>query len=299
MHRRLQFHHVLWIIFVFILSVLVTGVSSTIFAQENPQSGSVGLTGLVEGPPPDTAAVIISPADGSDFSETLINVNGTCQSNMLIRLLNNGVFTGSAVCHEGEFSLTISLLPGTNQLIAQTFDALNRQGPDSQVVSVTFSGPFVASPSNADPLILISNFISRGANPGQELSWPIGIQGGVAPYAMVWNWGDGAEDLFSVAASGEFNAAHTYEAAGSYPVTIKATDAEGRVAFLQVVSIINGAGDVITTPVTTDDSSGGTSISLWVIYTLAGLVLVSFFLGVNYEKRHLLVAEHFVIKHDR
>jgi len=82
----------------------------------------------------------------------------------------------------------------------------------------------------------------RGANPGEQLNWPVSINGGVSPFALSVDWGDGKPaTLYSEQFGGVVTISHTYDSAGSYVVILKATDKAGQTAFLQLVGQANGA----------------------------------------------------------
>jgi len=207
-------------------------------AVTQQQSGSVGVEGTVPGAPPTQGATITVPSNGQVFNSIPINVAGLCPKVLLVEIFKNGVFAGSAQCPNGSFALQIDLFDGRNDLVARVYDALNQAGPDSNTVTVTFnSGTRAAGPR----VSLLTEFAKRGANPGTPLTWPLTISGGKGPYAVSVDWGDKTPfDLISRANPGDFTIEHTYSQAGTYKVTIKASDANGDSAFLQVVGIGNG-----------------------------------------------------------
>jgi len=173
-----------------------TLVPATLQAQSQSGDGSIGIEGQISADPPDTAATISSPAPGSVFSNTPITVTGLCPGTTLVKVFANGVFVGSAQCTSGSYSLQIDLFNGVNDLVAIVFDELDQQGPSSNTVSVSYEGAQGASP--IERITLSSNFARKGENPGDTLNWPIVVSGGVGPYAVSVNWGDGEESLISV-----------------------------------------------------------------------------------------------------
>src|SRR6185369_7949334 len=84
----------------------------------------------------------------------------------------------------------IDLFEGRNDLIARIFDSLDQPGPDSNIVTVTYSNNQFGGGA-ASQLTLSSIYARRGASPGEELDWPITINGGTGPYAVSTDWGDG------------------------------------------------------------------------------------------------------------
>jgi hypothetical protein len=250
---------------------------------ENPQQGSAGLQGTVPTPPPDKAATIVIPKNAQTFNRNPIQVSGLCTTGLLVKLFSNNVFVGSAICVNGSYSLQADLFEGRNELIARVFDALDQPGPDSNRVTVTYSNDQFGN-TGIQPLTLSSLYARRGANPGSELTWPIIISGGTPPYAISVDWGDGKPiSLQSEAFAGSFNIKHVYDTAGTYVITIKATDKNGMTAFLQLVGQANGA--VGQGKEEGDDGLVATVTQIiWIPAAISiPLIISTFWLGRRYE----------------
>ena len=266
------------------VSVLTIALCSvgTASAVTNPQSQSLGLEATVPGAAPTQAATIASPKNGQVFTSTPITVSGLCKTGLLVKVFSNNVFVGSVTCESGSYSLKIDLFSGRNDLVTRVYDALDQQGPDSNVVSVTFNdAQFIQFGSHVS---LSSNYARLGADPGTVLSWPIIISGGRAPYALSVDWGDGnGTDLHTVSFASVTNVTHTYTQAGVYTVVLKVTDTNGTSAYLQVVAVGNGkiSGAL-------NGSQGGATITknvvLWQpLLIMIPLLLAAFWLGQRYE----------------
>lgn len=218
-------------------------VGAPVFAAapqpENPQSGSVGLQGVIASPPPTQGATISIPTNGQTFTAIPVTVAGTCPKGLLVKIFKNNVFAGSTQCATGSYSLQIDLFSGANELVARVFDDLDQPGPDSNKPVVNFND---SRPGAGSRVFLSSIFAKRGANPGDKLTWPIQLTGGRGPYAVSVDWGDGkALDLKSLQFAGNFNIEHTYDNSGIFSIIVKATDADGVTAYLQLVGVSNGA----------------------------------------------------------
>ena len=275
-----------------LLVLLQIAGSPLVKALDNPQDGSVGITGTLPSVPPTTGATITSPTSGQTFTTLPVTVSGLCPTGLLVKLFANNVFMGSVMCQNGSYRIQIDLFSGRNDLVARVFDALDQPGPDSNVVTVTFNDAQF-NPTGAALLQLTSDFAKRGANPGEPLTWPVILSGGTGPYAISVNWGDGKpQDLMSVQFPGVIDLRHVYETAGVYTVIVKATDRNGVTAYLQLVAVANGAITQSATTGSGDDTIVIQTKILWLpALLMIPLILASFWLGRRYElsslRKHL------------
>jgi hypothetical protein len=276
--------------------VLTTFSVSAATPYDGPEAGSVGITGTMPGKPPTEGAVIKTPTSGQNFAQTPVVVSGTCPKDTLIEIFKNDIFAGSTPCtSEGTFSLEVDLLIGQNILVAKVFDSLNQEGPDSNKVTVTYS-PSLSGASGitslnfgGDQLIINTDAVFRGTFPKQELSVPIDIIGGRAPYAVNIQWGDSTNKVVSRPDNTTFQSTHTYAKAGTYQLALQATDADGRVAFLTVAVIVNGQPDVVAAATVTTKKTN-LLLMLWPLYAAVFAMTLSFWFGEWREKR--VLAKH-------
>ncbi len=253
---------------------------------QTSKSGSIGIEGTIPSAPPKQAASITFPRDGATITTLPVTVTGICPSGTIVRIFKNNAFSGSAECKNGSFSVLIDLFTGANELVARVYDSLDQQGPDSNIVRVTYP---VGEASSSNRISLTSNYAKRGANPKDLLTWPISLSGGEAPYAVTVDWGDGkTPDVISQAVPGVFDIKHAYDTAGTYVVIVRATDKNGDLAFLQLVAVSNGQ-------VTDEAADGGGGVKgaektkvLWlpVLFTVP-FIGVSFWLGRRHELQTL------------
>jgi hypothetical protein len=281
-HRHTSYASLLFL--VVLAGVILLGFSMVVQAAAvNPQSGSVGLTGKVNGPPPSSAATITAPANGSHTTQIPLTVSGTCISGTFVEIDKNGVFGGVASCQDaGTFSLLVDLFPGKNTLVAKVSDALGQFGPDSAGVTVYYDAPSLALPGGAagQQLFITTSDIVLGGNPGQAVQRTATIVGGVPPYAVSWDFGDGQTSLSSQSNAGPISANHSYAQPGVYRVILRVTDSQGNSAFMQTVTVING-------PVTGLGSSKGNGKAAlpgslqaaWPLLGLAAVMVLVFWLG--------------------
>jgi large repetitive protein len=267
--------------------VLTAGMSWSALAADpavNPQSGSVGLSGVVRGPAPSVAATILTPANGSRTTTIPITVSGTCPASTFVSLTKNSVFAGAAVCQsDGRFSMLIDLFDGANTIVARVSDALGQYGPDSSSITVFYDAPSLAQPGSSGvgrQLFLNMTTTVVAGNPGQPISRTVNIVGGVAPYAVSWDFGDDATSLASSSSDGAITATHTYERAGVYRVIVRVTDSVGNTAFLQFVTVVNGPpAPVGGTNGSGDGALPGRILAAWPVLGFAALLVLAFWMG--------------------
>ncbi len=264
-------------------SSIVTASAATNAFPDQTVSGSVGLQGTISTAPPKTGATITTPGNGATFTTVPITVNGTCPDKLLIKIFSNNVFVGSVQCANGSYSVQVDLFSGENDLVARVYDALDQAGPDSNTVKVAFDDARFAQ--FGTQIVLTSIYAQRGAPPSQELSWPILLSGGTAPYAISVDWGDGTPtNLLSQSSAGGFTIKHTYKSAGIYKVIVKATDKNGDTAFLQLVGVATGAGQSSSG---SSDKNGSTSVRTviiwWPCLLMLPLIVAAFWVGRRNE----------------
>jgi hypothetical protein len=266
----------------------------TAYASSGPGSGSIGLTGTVPGKPPTVAATITSPTDQKHFTSSPITVSGTCPANTLVEVYKNDIFAGSSSCTTaGTYSLDVDMIIGKNDIKAIVYDALNQPGPDSNIVTIYYD--FLPSQSSlltplsfgGAQLVLNTDAVFRGTFPDQDLTVPIDIIGGTAPYAVNVQWGDATNKVVPRNDNVSFTTAHAYTKPGTYQISLQATDSLGRVGFLAVAAIVNGQPATATASTTPSTDTTNKLLTLWPLYTSSVAVVVSFWLGEMREKKLL------------
>ena len=287
-----------------IVLLVIVGLSLVIYtvtaASPGPQAGSVGLTGVIEGQPPTLAAHIDTPTNNQHFGTSPVTISGTCPPNTLVELFKNDIFAGSVPCSViGQFELDIDLLIGSNTLVAKVYDELNQAGPDSNIVTAHYdalppqAGALTSLSFGSAQLLLNTDAVFRGVFPEQELVIPINIIGGSPPYAVNVDWGDSNNKVVPRNDNIPFKTGHKYQKAGTYQISIQATDAVGRVAFLSVASIVNGQPSVESVG-TMSASTTNHLLVLWPLYTAVIGVVLAFWLG-DRRAKHMMKKRGMVI----
>lgn len=263
----------------FVATLIIFGVLfSSMPVRAESESGSIGLEGRVLASAPTSAPVISMPKTDERFEESPITVSGTCESDLLIQIFVNEIFSGSVMCISDKYSIEVDILSGENKIIARAFDNLDQAGPDSNTVVVFLD-------IISDDLKLTSEFARKSANPNDELTWPIIISGGLKPYAIHIEWGDGRDSLKSVLVPGDFSIEHTYRYSGIYKVVVRAVDAEASRAILQLVAVSKGTEFAPSSE--TADKKDTKNILLVPLTVSFVFVISTFWLGVRYERKRI------------
>ena len=276
--------------------LILLGCTFVSAATLGPDAGSVALNGVMPEPPPTVGATIDSPTGQQHFNTTPVTVSGSCPANTLVEIYKNDIFAGSTACSSnGRYEINVDLLTGQDALVAKVFDVLNQQGPDSKTVTVFYdalppqAGALASLNFGGSPLLLNTDAVFRGVFPNQSMSIPVTILGGTPPYALNIQWGDTKNTVVSRSDNLTFNVQHTYTRAGTNQISMQATDAQGRVAFLTVAAIVNGQPAVAPTASTTKVAMNKFLV-LWPLYTSAVGIAISFWLGERREKHILATA---------
>lgn len=266
-----------------LLSLAAPVAALTPLPTPDPKPGAYGLEATKKQAPPTRGATITTPGTGSGFTTSPITVNGTCPSDLLVQIFNNGVMVGAVMCRDGSFSIQVSLFSGKNQLSAKVYDDIGQTGPASNTVTVTYSDTHLTEFGQL--ITLTSQYGRLSAAATTQLTWPLQLSGGTGPYAFSIDWGDGSKpELKSQALAGLINISHVYKKAGIYLVNIKVTDVNGVSAFLQLVAVASGKVDTTATAAGSGDHGQTGSSSqpkiLWIPMALLWLLLIpSYWLG--------------------
>jgi hypothetical protein len=271
-------------------------------------------------------AVITSPVNGQTFSQTPINVSGTCPYDSYVTLHDNNLFSGVAWCSQtGNFQIQTSLFNGANDLTASDYNITNEEGPSTSSVTVNLEIPQNSSPtnttnptsatgssgssttnsesSNTPPLVLVTNYTFQMYKTNSMLTWQLKLTGGTPPYAVLVDWGNGKTTNYVIGTGPTFVIHNTYTKQGYYVIKIYVTDAKANKRMLQLVALVNTPGptgmfttlgNAIAPPTAKSGISklfSSTKGWLWLAWPsliVVMLMLFSFWLGERQELRRLL-----------
>ncbi len=287
--------------------------------QADSVTGSIELKGVINGPPPEVPAKITSPASGTEFTSSQVEVRGTCLQDTYVEMYRKGTFAGMTQCSaEGTFQIIITLVPGANDIVAKIRDNLGRYGPDSEAIQVILkqkdkdnqapqsssSSPSQTYESYEKVLLVYTPPVQRGLVSGQQLKLEYEIDGGTKPYTVSIDWGDGTPNtLINHDSIGNFKALHEYKKTGQMTVRISVIDAKGRQASIQTIVVVHNIAPNAAAPVKTCDYTRFTSNFLqycaqpnklesavnymWPALTITVLMTASFWVGERFMYRQL------------
>lgn len=253
--------------------------------------GAYSVTATVQGPAPRQAALITSPASGDTVYNLPVEVKGTCESGAEIRLYTGQVLRGSQICQDdGSFDLPAALDPGTNILVARSFNLAGQEGPASDGVTVRYA-PAPGSVEEAfygsgvtqlsAPLRLTTDQPLVAAWTREAADWSVKISGGQPPYALQFDWGDGSTDLVSQPGPGGAAVTHAFKKSGSYTIKVTAKDNAGLSGYLQIAAVVHDHQGAVAAV----RGSGIPNLAIaWPVYAALCLMLLSFWLGERFEK---------------
>jgi hypothetical protein len=313
LHKRIVLHPAS------VLALLAVGVFLTTwtFRTVADTSGTT-ISATIEAPALTSAATISTPSNNDTVTSNSITVTGSCPAASYVNLTINGVFSGTAMCTSGTYSILGSLSHGTNTLQVQDYNLTDQAGPSTASITVNDASVLGASTvRGSGPLVLTSSFTYKTYSTAENFSWPLSISGGQGPYTLSVDWGDGNKpSILTSTAAGTLNIVHHYSVNGYHVVRLQAVDAQAGVWLLQLAALITDPGSSVVPGVTTVGSGGTgglfhqqqlsqilTQTRVWLLvawpsFIIVTLMAVSFWLGERQELQAMFAGKrHRPAKH--
>src|SRR5215203_4499278 len=143
---------------------------------------------------------------------------------------------------------------GTYNVVVTGTDENGQEASDN--LEITINEPPPPPPPTTITKPLTVGIISNGTESvvPATFEFQANLTGGTEPYTYIWNFGDGSEE------SDEQTVLHTFEEAGTYNVTLAATDTDNQNAFDSIEITVNEPPPptTITEPLTVGIISNGT-----------------------------------------
>ncbi len=117
------------------VGVLLVASTVAVFGE------SYTVTAKVPADPLTSAAVIVTPLDGSHFSTQAQSITGSCPDNSYVKLYQNNVYVGVSWCSSNAFQISTLLAGGSNLLTVQDYNITDDAGPTSSGITVYYDVP--------------------------------------------------------------------------------------------------------------------------------------------------------------
>ena len=187
----------------------------------------------------------------------------------------------------GWWSCTFSqaLEPGLHsvEVVAVTPDGRALRFPIFYIRVVASQPSLRRDEGDIKPIVINATYRYQARRVDEIWNWDVSVSGGVLPYKVTIDWGDGTTSNRDRDDTSYFTISHAYKHAGTYYPTIRVVDANGqsnRVAVMQLLAIVKPTDGAPMSSSTTP--AGGIGHYLWLIwptYIAILLMVLSFWLG--------------------
>jgi hypothetical protein len=168
--------------------------------------------------------------------------------------------------------------------------------PAFQITVLSSLATILAPASGTAPLAIHADYQYQLRLGRQAADFAVSLSGGTAPYTVSADWGDGTTTTQTRNDAAPFTVSHAYATPSgpnkSYTVLIRAVDARGGAAVMQLSAVVKGDGILLvssSTPV--GGFLDGLHHWLWLVwpaYVVVVLMAVGYYLGEREEYRHLM-----------
>ncbi|MGB4762619.1 MAG: hypothetical protein WBP12_04680 [Candidatus Saccharimonas sp.] len=271
---------------------------SLIAIVQSVRANDIIATAKVAAPIPATAAQVTSHDPEAVSATDSIELAGSCSyaaPTTVVEVHADGQFVASGVCSPSNtFAIPLILSPGRHLFILRTVNVTNDYGPDSNPTFITYApsattqepqqtesnqptntGSTVTSGANGLRIYSKSTYLLFG--PDKDAEWVGYFAGGVPPYRVAIDWGDGTSSTYLANDSGQQSYRHTYTSYRPLFATISVRDDKGTTVVAHIAAITPYAeSSTGLAYVTGGESARINQIFLYVGYgTLATLVLLA------------------------
>ena len=289
-----------------ILVLLITGLSITYIQKSSASDYQV--TANIQAVIPNQPAVILSPLSGTSYDHNLITISGNCPVTnpaILISIWRKNQVIGTAQCDEvGTYRLSVTLLPGINVLVPKVVTVTGGEGKEGAEITVTYNAP--VSETTKTTREIVTNAPDASATPSQliltsNVSYVVFsanstvlvdsiINGGVKPYNLTVDWGDGNIETLAIDKTGSYTHSHKYLDTLTRRITFRVFDSANNSALLQITAVNLARPLTVTSPLTYNPRASG-FISVpksWFSYGVITITALGFWAGQIFEQGRLM-----------
>lgn len=239
---------------------------------------------------PSQAATFDATLNGLSSPTRAVRVFGTCQPvypSSIVAIFRGAEMVGSATCSaSGSYEVSVILVDGSNSFIARTYNQNGAYGPDSNLVAISYTPPAQQAISPATPPSPIEKETSLSiatdtpfqvvSEAKKTIAVTISVDGGLNPYTIELNWGDGVVETRQVDGAGTYVFTHEYSKASSYKAKASVTDVLGVRREKEFAVVSSGAqSQEASKPISQDSGTSKVrrSYALWWWILAGGLLL--------------------------
>ena len=270
--KLLHHHHTSYGLLVFLMAIPVLVL--VLMGQMVYATDSVKVTGVVPQEPPPFAPTITYPLAGSRIDDAPVTVKGACplaNPAVIIAIYENSVLRGSTICNNatGTYSVPISFSYGQHTLVAKVVTFTGQQGLSS--AAVTFNRVYIVPTKNLgsgstngnvllpgiQPLVMVTSQPVVAFGPNSDALLQVTFSGGIPPYNVSIDWGDGVTEDYRIYDQTEQVFSHVYpsyeeylqsdayrqlstsqqgEKTRNYLITITVTDSDGNISVMTIIA---------------------------------------------------------------
>lgn len=290
--------------YIFLCICLLAGCFIIFFTSNSVLANSYDVTATVPAPLPTQPAIITSPSAQQRVTTRNVRIQGTCSSDTAyVTLYRANEFAGTAICNAEVFDIPVTLLPEANILQTKALSSTGGEGPaapsivlyyDPPLPTASIEVPLVtllpapAQPSlkpTPSPLFITSDQTYTKHKTGEHSSWTLNIQGGISPYTITIEWGDGSSTTKSTDAA-TIDLEHTYTKPNHYQILIRASDSTGVQASLQLIAVVTG-DQIKTLP--NDTSPPSQQLPSWVAPVATSVAVTSVVAAPLFFGRRIII----------
>lgn len=295
--------------------VLVACGLTMLMIQKASADDSYIVTAKVPAEVPSTPSEITNPLTGGSYSNSNVDVSGTCQvvtPAAIVQLWSGANMLGSSACAaNGTFDMPITLLAGTHNITPRTSTITNDYGPDGAIWTATYnppppppSQPGSSNSNNTPPPRDTTNATSGNPSepalsassafliykPFQQVTVVVIIAPSNSPYNLTTDWGDGVVEQNSFKEAGRHELQHIYKKVGNFRLNLKLVDGQGRVTHLVLAAVNLARPNFVASFRPAPTIGGGYSVAwiAWISYLIA--VVTTFLFWLVWHQRHRQLA---------
>jgi hypothetical protein len=226
LHHRHTSYRALVIVFL-AAGLCITGLN----VLNRAAAATFGVSAVVEAPIPSSAPIISTPTGDANTSSSSVLVAGSCPlitPQVVINITVDGNQAGTSTCDSrNDFSIPLTLTPGSHQIVAGTITISGQKGPSSTPLAITTTAAIapVVTITSDNPFIYAA---------GSDITWTgsVTAYGQNTAYVHI-DWGDNTQSNYSVQ-PGPQSFSHHYATLASHNILLSASNAAGNVGSIQI-----------------------------------------------------------------